>query len=356
MHTYNVPNDPECTYAWSVAPAGRGVITSGQGTSVVGIDWQSFGAAVISVTGTNNTTTCVSSSAHSLTIHPKPIPVFNACFELTTTTNAKKFTLRGASPYVASQGVYSGNRVSYNTTSGNYEFDPFGASAGIYPVMYTFTNNYGCTASAGPVNINIQNSSFYCGGDLTDVRDGKIYKTSMVGGRCWMTQNLAYGTTLDPPTQPQTDNCINEKYCLASDPSCSKYGALYQWDELMRYGSTSANQGICPPEWHIPSETEWQLLINNISTGAPVPADALAAGFLKDPLLNPGFFALLEGIYYLNNTWSYTTGSLTATMYWTSTVNSQNQSLARGVNIYNPSVSRYWSSRENSFSVRCLKD
>ncbi|MEI7898570.1 MAG: hypothetical protein WCJ26_16155, partial [bacterium] len=83
---------------------------------------------------------------------------------------------------------------------------------------------------------------------------------------------------------------------------------------------------------------------------------ALAAGFLKDPLLNPGFFALLEGIYYVNNTWSYTTGSLTATMYWTSSVNIQNHSLARGVNIYNPSVSRYWSSRANAFSVRCVHD
>ncbi len=355
-HIYSVPADPQCTYAWTVTPAGRGLISGGQGTSTVTIDWQTFGSATIAVTGTNTTTTCVSSSTHLLTVHPKPLPSFSACFELLTTPGAKKFTLRGATPYVAGQGVYSGNRVSLNAVSGNYEFDPFGASAGAYPVTYTFTNNYGCTASAGPVTINVQNTFFNCGGDLTDIRDGKKYQTSMVGGRCWMTQNLAYGTTLDPPSQPQTDNCVNEKYCLPSDPACSGYGALYQWDELMRYGSTSANQGICPPEWHIPSETEWQLLINNISAGVPSPADALAAGFLKDPLLNPGFFSLFEGLYYLNNTWSFSTGNLTATMYWTSTINSQNRPLARGANFYNPSVSRYWSSRENSFSVRCLKD
>jgi uncharacterized protein (TIGR02145 family) len=124
----------------------------------------------------------------------------------------------------------------------------------------------------------------------------------------------------------------------------------------MQYGFTSGNQGICPPEWHLPTEAEWQVLINNISTGAPTPADALAAGFLKDPLLNPGFFALFEGIYYVNNNWSFTTGSLTATMYWTATVNAQNQPLARGMNFFNPSVSRYWSSRGNAFSVRCVKD
>jgi uncharacterized protein (TIGR02145 family) len=355
-HSYSVPADPLCTYVWTITPSGRGLISSGQGTSNLTIDWQSFGAAVISVTGTNNTTTCVSSSTHPLTIHPKPLPSFTPCFGLTTTTAAKKFTLRGASPYVASQGVYSGNRVSLNIVSGNYEFDPFGASPGAYPVMYTFTNNFGCIASAGPVYINVQNSFFSCGGDLTDVRDSKTYKTTMVAGRCWMAQNLAYGTTLDPPSQPQTDNCINEKYCLTTDPTCTAYGALYQWDELMQYGFTSGNQGICPPEWHLPTEAEWQVLINNISTGAPTPADALAAGFLKDPLLNPGFFALFEGIYYVNNNWSFTTGSLTATMYWTATVNAQNQPLARGMNFFNPSVSRYWSSRGNAFSVRCVKD
>jgi uncharacterized protein (TIGR02145 family) len=354
-HSYNVPSDPLCSYAWSILPASLGAITSGQGTYSVNIDWLSFGSVTLGVTGTNNTTTCVSSSTHLVTVHPKPLPTFTPCFDLLTTPNTRKFTLRGASPNLATQGVFTGTRVNFNALTGNYEFDPFGAPVGAYPVTYTYTNTFGCSSSAGPVTINVQNSSFSCGGILTDMRDGKEYTTAVIGGRCWMTRNLAFGLATDPQTQPQTDNCINEKYCLISDPVCTKYGGLYQWDELMRYASTSANQGICPPEWHVPSEAEWQSLINNVATWV-TPADALAGSNLKDLLANPGFYALLDGIYYVNNTWSFTTGSLTATMYWTSTASGAERALARGVNVYDPSVSRYNGSRGNAFPVRCIKD
>jgi uncharacterized protein (TIGR02145 family) len=355
-HTYMAPNDPQCSYNWTVVPASRGIITNGQGSNSITINWASNGPATISATAKNNVTSCVSTGSYFLEIHPKPIPTFTPCFDLITTTGAKKFTLKGANPYIQGQGVFSGTRVSYNASTGLYEFDPFGASAGSYQVTYAFTNNFGCSASTNPVTISVQNNSFSCGGDLTDIRDGKKYKTNMIGGRCWMVQNLAYGTTLDQSYQPQLDNCTSERYCEPTDPTCQNYGGLYHWDELMKYGGTSMNQGLCPPEWHVPSEAEWQLLVNNIATGVPPPADAIAAGFLKDFALNPGFYTMLKGIYYINSNWSFTTGSLTATMYWTSGLNAQNQALARGVNIFNPSVSRYWSSRGNAFSVRCLKD
>jgi uncharacterized protein (TIGR02145 family) len=355
-HTYLVPPDPACTYAWSVNPASRGIITGGQGTATINILWSSFGPATLGVTATNGTTTCVKSGTHLLEVHPKPIPSFAPCFDLITTTSGKKFTLRGANPFIPGQGVFSGNRVSLNTMTGLFEFDPFGASAGVYPVTYTFTNNYGCSASTNPVSVSVLNTSFTCGGDLTDPRDGKIYRTAMLGGRCWMTQNLNYGSTLDPSYQPQSDNCSAEKYCSPDDLSCAKYGGFYQWNEVMQYGGTSAAQGLCPPEWHVPSEAEWQQLIDNISVGVTPPADAIAAGFLKDMKLNPGFYALLDGLYYLNSNWSFNSGNLTATMFWTSTVNAQGAALARGMNSIDPSVSRYWSKKGNAFSVRCLKD
>ena len=355
-HMYQVPPDPSCTFTWSVIPAGNGLISAGQGTAVATIDWVNAGNCTVSVTGTNNTTGCFSSGTFPVTVHPAPAPSFTACFDLKTTSTAKKFTLRGGTPYLPVQGVYSGNRVSYNAGSGYFEFDPFGASAGNYPVIYTFTNNYGCVTSTPAVTITVVNSSFSCGGDLTDVRDGKKYRTSTIGGRCWMKENLAYGTILSPESVPQTDNCIPEKYCLASDATCSAYGGLYQWNELMAYSSTSANQGLCPPEWHVPTETEWQTLITSITTGITPPADGVAGSFIKDIFLNPGFLALTKGIYYLNNTWSFATGSPTGTLYWTSTPGGSGRNIARGVNSINPSTSKYAGSRENAFSVRCVKD
>jgi uncharacterized protein (TIGR02145 family) len=358
LHTkaFQTPPDPGSSFTWSVSPSSRGIVAVGQGTGNVTIDWLTAGAATIAVTGTNNTTGCQSSSTYPLTVNPSPNPSFTACFDLVTTTNARKFVIRGATPWVPSSGVFSGNRVSYNPATGHYEFDPQGAPAGSYPVTYTYTNTYGCDAIAPPVTITIQNYSVACGADLTDPRDGKKYKTALIGGKCWMKENLSYGTILADPQQPQTDNCLVEKYCLPADANCNHYGGLYQWDELMRYGATSYGQGICPPEWHVPTESEWQQLIDAIVTGVTPPADGIAGSFLKDAFLNPGFYALVEGFYYLNNTWEFNTGSLTGTMFWTSTPYGTDRTVARGVNTKNPSTARYNGSRGNAFSVRCVKD
>jgi uncharacterized protein (TIGR02145 family) len=355
-HIYQIPADPACTFTWSIIPPASGTITSGQGTNSVTINWQTSGTATVASTATNNITSCFTSSIFPVLIHPSPLPSFTSCFDVKTTSNAKKFTLRGGAPYLPGQGVYSGSRVSLNAVSGLYEFDPFGAGPGAYPITYTFTNNYGCITSIPAVTINVVSSSFSCGGDLNDVRDGKRYQTASIGGKCWMKENLSYGAILTPSTQPQTDNCISEKYCLPSDPACTAYGGLYQWDELMAYSTTSANQGLCPPDWHVPSETEWQSMINAISIGILPPADGVAGSFMKDALLNPGFMSVTKGISYLNSDWAFTSGTLTGTMYWTSTPDGSDRSMARGVNSINPSASRYTGSRENAFSIRCVKD
>jgi uncharacterized protein (TIGR02145 family) len=281
-----------------------------------------------------------------VTVNPAPSVSQLSCFDMVTTTNSKPYQLRGGHP---AGGVYSGSGVT------NGIFSPAMAGAGFHQLAYTYSNAYTCSESAY-FALSVLNYSFSCGGDLLDVRDGKRYKTVSHGTSCWMAENLNRGSLLDPPTQTQSDNCISEKYCLASDPGCNRYGGLYQWDELMSYGSTTTGQGICPPGWHVPTESDWQFLINNVSSGFVTPGDGVAAGFLKDPFIVPGFDALLEGIYYLNNSWFFTSNPLTVTMFWTSGQSSNTRAVARGMNLVNTSVSKYESSRENAFPVRCVKD
>jgi hypothetical protein len=97
-------------------------------------------------------------------------------------------------------------------------------------------------------------------------------------------------------------------------------------------------------------------MINAVSLGISPPADGVAGSFIKDALLNPGFFSLTKGLYYLNNTWAYTNGTLTGTMYWTSTPSGADRAVARGATAITPSTSKYAGSRGNAFSVRCVKD
>jgi uncharacterized protein (TIGR02145 family) len=102
----------------------------------------------------------------------------------------------------------------------------------------------------------------------------------------------------------------------------------------------------------VPTQTEWQLLID----GQTNPGNGIAGGDLKDPMTNFGFKALLDGIYYQNTFWDFTSGNLTATMFWTSTNSGTTKAVARGLNIFESSVSRYVSGRSNAFPVRCVKD
>ena len=164
-----------------------------------------------------------------------------------------------------------------------------------------------------------------------------------------MTQNLAYGTIIDAQSTPQTDNCVNEKFCLTSDPSCTQYGGFYQWDELMRYVNTAGSQGICPPGWHIPVESEWSTLVDFYG------GSALAGKNLQDMTATPGFRALPGGVLYLNNEFSFKDF---ATLFWTSTPAPGNslKIISHGMNDKDPSVSYYESSKANGFPVRCLKD
>ena len=89
-----------------------------------------------------------------------------------------------------------------------------------------------------------------------------------------MASNLNYGTVL-VSTQDQRDNCIWEKYCYNDNPAnCTNLGGLYQWDEIMQYDDTPADQGFCPPGWHIPTENDWNTLFavytNNGFAGSPL--------------------------------------------------------------------------------------
>ncbi|MCD4735095.1 MAG: hypothetical protein K8R53_03540, partial [Bacteroidales bacterium] len=103
-------------------------------------------------------------------------------------------------------------------------------------------------------------ATWSCGDSLLDNRDGQNYGTVQIGNQCWMAENLNIGARIDGINN-QMDNQIIEKYCYDDiEDSCDVYGGLYQWDEMMEYTQTPGIQGICPDNWHLPTDAEWCIL------------------------------------------------------------------------------------------------
>jgi len=268
-----------------------------------------------------------------------PIVTFTSCFDTITTVNAKPIILKGGIPL---GGTYSGPGVNPSTGV----FTPSIAGTGTKTIIYSYTNAVFCTASKS-FHIIVQTVPvFTCGNNLSDIRDNKVYPTVQIGLQCWMASNLNYGTILSS-SQDQRDNCVSEKYCFNDNPlNCTNQGGLYQWDEVMQYDDTPANQGFCPPAWHIPTENDWNTLFANWTNN----------GFAGSPLKYSGysgFDALLSGTNHFNSSWDF---QGFATFFWSSTLQGSTKAWAHGMNDIDPSVSAYPAFRVNSFSVRCIED
>jgi len=167
-----------------------------------------------------------------------------------------------------------------------------------------------------------------------------------LGSQCWMQKNLDYGT-MTSAVSHQQDNCKNEKYCYNDDvTNCTKYGGLYQWDELMQFQDTPGLQGLCPPGWHVPTQAEWTTLFNYYQ------GQGIAGKPMQDTIIN-GFRAKESGVIYSNASWKF---QGFGAIFWTSSPSGSIKAISHGMNLINFSVSDYPANRSNAFAIRCCKD
>jgi len=151
---------------------------------------------------------------------------------------------------------------------------------------------------------------FLCNSSQVADEDGNIYNTFLIGNQCWMKENLRTGVMVQGSTV-QTDNDIIEKYCYNNQAdSCTKYGGLYQWDEIMTYTTGESIQGICPEGWHLPSVTEYNILLSNLPEELSHGDQMKETGYTRwqySSLSNPtnlsGFTAVGAGYRYNSAPW-----------------------------------------------------
>jgi uncharacterized protein (TIGR02145 family) len=314
------------------------------------------------VTGINGCGQGNASPSLPLTLKPSPVASIPTPLQIINTTkNGRPILLRGGAPAGAG-GIYSGTGVS-EIAPNQFVFDPSSANVdpggtvngAPYTLSYTYTNVYGCSSSVSfIVKVFASNASNSCPGQVTDVRDNQVYSTFISGAgsnlRCWLAENLNVGTMVDYPVD-QSDNFIPEKNCINNlESRCNNDGGFYQWNELMHYSATGGFQDLCPPGFHVPTASEWQILINE-SLG-----NGLAGSTLKDMNRVNGFHGLLPGFIYQNLAWFFGNGNLAGTLFWSSTPVGEGKATARGFNSLNNSISEYPASINNAFSVRCVRN
>jgi uncharacterized protein (TIGR02145 family) len=211
-----------------------------------------------------------------------------------------------------------------------------------------------------------------CPGTPTVTYEGQVYNTALIGNQCWLKENLNVGTMINGD-QEQTDNGTIEKYCYDNDPAnCDTYGGLYQWNEMMQYTTTQGMQGICPPDWHIPTDEEWKILEGTVDSQYPVgdPVWDVSGWRGLDAGLNLksvsgwnsggngtdlyGFTALPGGVRYALGDFDYLG---TYGKFWSSTETNTDFAWGRILtSVYDDRVYRNYLYKEDGRSVRCLKD
>lgn len=175
-----------------------------------------------------------------------------------------------------------------------------------------------------------------------------------IGSQTWATANLNVGTMVTGTTA-QTDNSTVEKYCYNDlESNCSTYGALYQWDEAMKYSTTEGAQGICPAGSHIPTDTDWKTLeitLGMTQSQADVPGwRGTDQGTKLKTGGSSGLGVPLAGYRYPAGSYGY----LGAGAYVWSSSESGGSAWQRHLNSGSATVHRLTSGKAYGFSVRCL--
>lgn len=215
-----------------------------------------------------------------------------------------------------------------------------------------------------------------CGTDTVSDGDGNAYPTVLINTQCWMAQNLMttsypdgsnitrgpIGATWDGTDHgyyaypPNTSNTAEE---TLSNIQSNKLGFLYQWSAAMHGSTTEGAQGICPTDWHLPTDAQQHALEDYLKDGGQscdanrIDAwDCQSAGTKLKVGGSSGFNGVMSG--YRTAVGGF--GSRGTANHFLTSSQSSGSVWNRFVSPSNTAVFRTYDPKAYSFSVRCLKD
>jgi uncharacterized protein (TIGR02145 family) len=191
---------------------------------------------------------------------------------------------------------------------------------------------------------------------ITDV-DGNTYNTVQIGEQCWMKENLR--------TTKHTDGTDIENIFAPNgqESNVASYGYLYFWSDAML--------GICPIGWHVPSDNEWQELLNyveyqietgNIQNSSITKALASSSGWEVSSVSGtPGYVSHTNNVTgfcaFPAGSWHDGYSNFGSRVhFWSTTSLNTDKVYYRWFSYSGTTVNKNEAPTSNCFSVRCLKN
>jgi len=186
--------------------------------------------------------------------------------------------------------------------------------------------------------------------------DGNIYETITIGDQVWLKENLKSLHYCDGTIIPGVVAYNND------DSLGAIYGLLYTWNAAMKGSTEPGDQGVCPCDWHVPTDEEWTILENYL--GGPTVAGGKMKETGTEHWLSPntgatnssGFTGLPAGefdAYFVpNKFWLLNT----AAVFWTSSQTNQLQAIERYLSHDDVVCGNLAWHKVMKYSIRCIKD
>ena len=236
-----------------------------------------------------------------------------------------------------------------------------------------------------------------CKGQTTVVgKSGHVYPLTEINGQCWIAENLQeipenfkYVSNSSWKNNDVNDMGYWGYYNSADDDGSSGFasteaynkaghnGYLYQWSAAMNGTTGLRAQGLCPANFHIPSDCEFQYFEHglgmSISGQNNWTDDAKRDGCVDEDMYTPRVFRKLLQPLWCAGCSNVTGFNVVAAGYrrgtsgkfvelgnwehwWVSQKTSDGEAYYRKVDIGSTGIARYSNTPDYGMSVRCLRD
>lgn len=211
-------------------------------------------------------------------------------------------------------------------------------------------------------------------GVLIDDRDGQTYKTVKIRDQWWMRENLKFRYVQPTSTLDSSSFCYNDtlEYCGID-------GRLYLWSAAMDSAGVYTDngkgcgngsecqhadvvRGVCPLGWHLPSQEDWDILMESTGVGSFGGEKLKAVTTWNSNGTDDYSFSAypIATMYYYNGQYDYSRRVYYGNdaVYWSTASKDSLNSVALILRSADHHVSfgAYGYAKFNTAPVRCVKD